>query len=384
MSLSSLPLFGWFVACCLLGGVAGAQTFDVWFGTVTSKTSLSKGIYHARFDSQSGRLSTPQLAAEVASPGFLTLHPTLSILYSVGSVEGEPSVVAYRFDSDNAAELEFINSQRIGDGGAAHLSTDHSGSVLLTAQYGGGSTALFPLADDGVILPRVQLEKHSGAAGVVAGNQDAPHAHWTGFSPDNRFAFVPDLGMDKVVIWRFDASQSPPRIEPHGFGVCPPGSGPRHMKFHPNGKWIYVLNELGMTVTLFAYDASAGEMTPLQTTATLSEQQQAGEIHNSTSEVRLHPSGRFVYTANRGHDTITVFRSDPETGFLTLVEQEPIRGSWPRNFNLDPSGRWLLAAGQESNTVAVFEINQQSGQLTYARSTAMVPSPICVLFGRAE
>lgn len=381
MPFSAHLLFSWLVIGMLLCGVTSAQSVDVWFGTVTPRGGLSQGIYHARFDSDSGKLSTPTLAAEASSPGFLTRHPKLPILYSVGAVDGQASVVAYAIADGDGASLEFINAQPIGDGGAAHLSTDATGAVLLTAQYGGGSTALFPLAADGRIEPRQQLEKHSGGSGVVAGRQDAPHAHWTGYSPDNRFAFVPDLGMDKVVIWRLHAEASPPRIEAHGFGVCPPGGGPRHMKFHPNGKLIYVLNELALTVTVFAYDAAAGRMEPLQTVPTLSEAQKAGESFNSASEIRVHPSGKFVYTANRGHDTITVFRTDPETGFLTLVEQEPIRGGWPRNFSLDPSGRWLLAAGRDSHTVAVFAIDGDSGQLTYNRQMAMVPSPICVLFG---
>ncbi|QEG42762.1 lactonase family protein [Roseimaritima ulvae] len=375
-------LFGGLVLAGLLCGVTSAQTVDVWFGTTTPRGGLSKGIYHANFDSETGKLSKPTLAAEISSPGFLTRHPKLPILYSVGAVDGEASVVAYAIAEGDGAALEKINAQPIGDGGAAHLSTDATGSVLLTAQYGGGSTALFPLANDGHILPRQQLEKHSGGSGIVDRRQDAPHAHWTGHSPDNRFAFVPDLGMDKVVIWRLHAETSPPRIEPHGFGVCPPGSGPRHMKFHPNGKRIYVLNELSLSVTVFDYDPQAGTMEPLQTVETLSEAQKAGESFNSASEIRVHPSGRFVYTANRGHDTITVFRVDPQSDLLTLVEQEPIRGGWPRNFALDPSGRWLLAAGRDSHTVAVFAIDPEGGQLTYTRQMAMVPSPICVLFDR--
>ncbi len=380
MPLPIHVLFGGLVLASLLCGVTSAQSVDVWFGTVTPRGGLSQGIYHARLDSDTGKLSTPTLAAEVSSPGFLARHPKLPILYSVGTVDGAASVLAYTIADGDGASLTFLNAQPIGDGGAAHLSTDATGSVLLTAQYGGGSTALFPLADDGSIQPRQQLEKHAGGSGVVKGRQDAPHAHWTGYSPDNRFAFVPDLGMDQVVIWRLHAGTSPPRIEPHGFGVCPPGSGPRHMKFHPNGKLVYVLNELSLTVTVFAYDAEAGRMEPLQTVPTLSEAQKAAETFNSASEIRLHPTGKFVYTANRGHDTITVFRTDPQTGFLTLVEQEPIRGGWPRNFALDPSGRWLLAAGRDSHTVAVFAIDPTSGQLTYTRNMAMVPSPICVLF----
>lgn len=295
-----------------------------------------------------------------------------------------PSVSAYRISrGEQRSTLEFVGAQPIGDGGAAHLSTDRTGKVLLTAQYGGGSTALFPLAEDGRIEPRAQLAEHgSQGSGVVDGRQDVPHAHWTGTSPDNRFVFVPDLGLDKVVIWKLDLGA--PRLSPHGDGECPPGSGPRHMKFHPDGDVIYVLNELSLAVTTFRYDAATGTMTPIQTVPTLCEEVKSEEMFNSASEIRVHPSGRFVYAANRGNDTITVLGVDPETKQLEVVETEPIRGAWPRNFNLDPTGKWLLAAGRDSHTVAVFSIDPDSGKLTYTREMIRVPSPICVLVDPAD
>lgn len=374
-------LFALLLAAFLFPATSMAETLDVWFGTVTPRDGLSRGIYHARFDSEAGKLSDVVLAAEIDSPGFLAMHPAGKVLYSVGSVDGTPSVTAFRIrPGERHASLERINSQPIGDGGAAHLSTDRTGRVLMTAQYGGGSTAIFPLADDGSIGPRAQLAKHEGGSGVVPRRQDSPHAHWVGTSPDNRFAFVPDLGLDQVVIWKLDVEK--PSLTAHGFGECPPGGGPRHMKFHPNGEVIYVLNELSLSVTAFRYDPEAGSMTPFQTIETLSEETKAKETFNSASEIRVHPSGQFVYTANRGHDTITAFRVDPQSFELSLIEVEPIRGGWPRNFNVDPGGRWLLAAGRDSNTVTVFAIDAETGELTYTREVAMVPTPICVLFGK--
>lgn len=362
-------------------GVTMAESVDVWFGTTTPRDGLSKGIYHARFDTNSGDLSDAALAYEISGPGFLTLHPTLDVLYAAASHEGKPAVCAFQITpGEPHATLKLLGAEPIGDGGAAHLSTDRTGQVLLTAQYGGGSTAIFPLADDGRIEPRAQLAKHPGGSGVVAGRQDKSHAHWTGTSPDNRFVFVPDLGADQVVIWKL--SLDPPGLSPHGAGICPPGGGPRHMKFHPNGKFAYVLNELALSVTTFRYDAQAGTLTPLQTVPTLTEDAKAAEVFNSASEIRVHPSGSFVYTANRGNDTITAFAVDPQEGTLEQIQREPIRGSWPRNFNLDPSGQWLLAAGRDSNTCAVFQLDPQSGRLTYLRKSVLVPTPICVLFGR--
>ncbi len=369
-----------FVLACCVPALAEADEVDVWIGTITPKDGPSKGIYHGTFNTQNGKLTEPQLAAEIDSPGFLALHPSGDVLYATGTMDGEPSVVAFKIDrQDGEAMLSLMNSQPIGDGGAAHLSTDRTGSVLLSAQYGGGSTAIFPLAEDGMIGERAKLMKHGEGSGVVAGRQNKPHAHWVGTSPDNRFALVPDLGMDKVVIYRLDVEK--PDLTEHGFGIVPPGGGPRHMKFHPNGESIYVLNELALSVTVFAWDAEKGAMVALQTIPTVSEEDKAKEMFVSASEIRVHPSGKFVYAANRGHDTITAFRADPSGGRLTLVEVEPIRGAWPRNFNLDPTGKWLLAAGRDSNTIAVFAIDEETGELTYTRTMVSVPTPICVLFG---
>jgi 6-phosphogluconolactonase len=371
---------GCLAASCCAAALAADQ-LDVWVGTVTPKNGLSKGIYHARLDPEKGKLTEPVLAAELDSPGFVALHPDGQVLYSTGTIDNQPSVVAFRIvRGEGRAALQLINSQPTGDGAAAHLATDRTGGVLLSAQYGGGSTASFSLEADGAIGPQAELVKHEGASNVDPGRQSKPHAHWAGVSPDNRFVFVPDLGMDKVVIYRLDAATA--KLTPHGFGIVPPGAGPRHMKFHPNGQYIYVLNELALSVTVFAYDAQRGEMSALQTIPTVPEEDKAKEMFVSASEIRVHPSGKFVYAANRGHDTVSVFQVDETSGRLTRVEIEPIRGAWPRNFNLDPSGRWLLAAGQDSNTISVFAVDQDSGELTYGRAIVSVPTPICVLFGQ--
>lgn len=356
---------------------AKSTTVDVWIGT--SRAKPSKGIYHCSLNTKTGKLSNPTLAAEVGGPGFLAMHPKGSHLYAVCAVSGRPSVAAYAIKKRRGvATLEFVNSVEIGDGGAAHIAVDPTGRTILTAQYGGGSVAVFSLNKDGSIRERTQLVDHAGGSNAVSGRQTKSHAHWVGFSPDNRFAFVPDLGLDKVLIYKIDVATS--KITPHGFGKVPPGGGPRHMKFHTSGKWAYVLNELDLSVTVFTYDAKAGTMTPQQTILTVPKDQLAKEKFKSASEIRVHPSGRFVYSANRGHDTITVFRVNQDTGRLTVIERENVRGATPRNFNLDPSGRWLLAAGQDSHTLAAFEVDQTSGELTYNRSNVFVPSPICVLF----
>ena len=385
MNLARL-CFAWtlLVAATLVGSQpAAGEAIDVWFGTSTPKGGpdgvRSKGIYHAKFDTQTGKLSDSALAAEINSPGFLAKHPTAQILYSIGNVDGKPAVAAFEIETKgNNSKLCLLNTAEIGDGGAAHICVDRLGKFLITAQYGSGSTALFALNEDGSIDKKLQIQKHQGGSGVVGKRQDKPHAHWAGTSPDNRFVFVPDLGMDKVVIYKLDADAG--QLKPHGFGICPPGGGPRHMKFDPSGEFIYVLNELALSVTVFSYDSAAGTMEPLQTIQTLSDEVKARETFNSASEIRVHPSGKFLYTANRGHDSISVFTIDTNTKKLTFVEWEPIRGAWPRNFNMDPTGKWIIVAGQESNTATVFAIDQSTGELTFNRQTTMVPTSICVEF----
>ncbi|MEI2768740.1 MAG: lactonase family protein [Nitrosomonas sp.] len=194
---------------------------------------------------------------------------------------------------------------------------------------------------------------------VVAGRQDTPHAHWTGFSPDNRYAFVPDLGLDRVVIYQVDVKQS--KLTPHGEGILPPGSGPRHMKFHPNGRWIYVLNELSLTVTLFDYDPAQGTMTPRQTVETVPAAELEFEKAKSASEIRVHANGKFVYSANRGHDSITAFEVNQDNGELKVIQSENARAITPRNFNISPDGNWLLCAGQISHTLAAFSLDTSTG-----------------------
>ncbi len=350
-----------------------AESIDVWIGTSASKQS--RGIYHCTLNTDNGKLGEPALAAEMRGPGFLSLHPSGKVLYAVGSLDNTDVVAAYSVDGD---KLTLLDSEPIGDGGAAHVSVDPTGKVLLTAQYGGGSVASFKLNEDGSIAGRASLVNHEGGSGVVANRQESSHAHWTGFSPDNRFAFVPDLGLDKVMIYKVDHDTA--ELTPHGYGKVPAGGGPRHMKFHPSGEWAFVLNELSLSITVFDYDTEAGTMTPKQTIPTVAKQLLAKEQFSSASEIRVHPSGRFVYSANRGHDTITVFRINQSSGELSPIEIENARAVTPRNVNLDPSGRWLVAAGQDSHTLASFAVNSGTGELQYNQSIVLVPSPICVLF----
>ncbi|WP_246145955.1 lactonase family protein [Rubripirellula lacrimiformis] len=361
-----------------VSGSTSAESIDVWIGT--SARQPSQGIYHCTLNTHTGNLTDPTLAAEIRGPGFLAMHPSGNVLYAVGDLNKEAVVAAYAIESsgDGAPQLSLVNSLPIGDGGAAHVAVDPTGKTLLTAQYGGGSVAAFSLNADGSLNQSTELIKHEGGSGVVPKRQDSSHAHWVGFSPDNRFAFVPDLGLDKVVIYSLDAENA--KLTPHGFGKVPAGGGPRHMKFHTSGKFAFVLNELSLSVTVFDYDAETGKMTAKQTIPTVSKQTLAKEKFKSASEIRVHPSGQFVFTANRGHDSITVFRVNQSTGELSVIEVENARAVTPRGMNLDPSGNWLLVAGQDSHTLASFNVDGSTGELKYNQSIVTAPSAICVLF----
>lgn len=351
-----------------------SETLDVYFGTGGNG---SKGIYRAQLDTASGKLSQAEVAAAIGNPGFLALSPNKTRLYAACQSDGAPSVAAYRIEGDGS--LSFLNATPIGDGGGAHISVHPSNSFLLTAQYGGGSVAVFPIQTDGSVGARSQLIEHQGGSGVVEKRQSAPHPHWTGYSPDGRFAFVPDLGLDQIVIYKVDAKKG--ALSRHGVAQSIAGGGPRHMRFSVDGKFIYLLNELELAVTTFAYDAQNGTTRSLSTTRALSAETKSKELFNSSSEIVVHPNGRFLYSGNRGNDTVSAYEANPQTGELTVIDVEPIRGEWPRNINMDATGRWLLAAGQHSNTVAVFEIDQKSGELTYqTRSVINVPAPICIVF----
>ncbi len=352
---------------------ASAEPQPVYFGTGGKG---AEGIYRATFNAANGKWSPATLAAEIGSPGFLAAHPAGGKLYAVARWEEESGVVGYEIQPDGSL-AEFTRMAN-PDGGGAHIAVHPSGTFLLTAQYGGGSTALFPLDDDGNMGKPV-IHEHEGGSKVVEQRQEAPHPHWCGFSPDANYAFVPDLGLDQIVIYKVDPDK--PAITPHGVAQSVPGGGPRHMRFSVDGKFIYLLNELSLSVTTFAWNAETGTATRVSTTPALSEETKAAESFNSAAEILVHPSGKFVYSSNRGHDSVTVYEADPATGKLEVIQVQPIRGAFPRNINFDPTATWLLAAGADSGTVAAHRIDPETGTLTYQRGAIIqVPAPICILF----
>jgi 6-phosphogluconolactonase len=359
----------------LLGG-AQAEHIPAWIGMSAPRFGEAEGIYRTTLDTETGALTKPELVAEIGAPGFLTTSANGTRLYAVGRLpDGESGVAAYEI-VDGGKSLRLLNTQPTGDGEACHVAVDPTGRCLFTAQYGTGSVCAYPLKEDGTINMRTAHVRHKGT-GPNRQRQEGPHPHFVITDPTNQYLMVPDLGADQIVIYKTDLGAG--RIEPHGVGRSPAGAGPRHMKFHPDGKFAYVLNELDISVTAYKYDDKAGTLVEFQTVPALAAELR--EVPSSGSEIRMQPSGKFLFTANRGHDSISVFKIDPQSGKLAFVEHESIRGCHPRNFNVDPTGKFLVVAGRDSNTLSVLKVNEETGGLTYAGSVVNSPSPICVEFG---
>lgn len=356
-----------------------ASTSDlVYIGTYTG--AQSRGIYVTRFDRATGRLTPPELAAETRNPSFLAPHPDRPLLYAANEVsdfEGQPagSVSAFAIDAATG-RLDFLN--RVSSRGAdpCHLVVDATGKNVLVANYSGGSVASLPIRPDGGLSPASAFVQHRGSS-VDPGRQKGPHAHAVQLDPENRQLLVADLGLDQVLLYRFDAGRG--ALEPGAppFAPLDPGAGPRHLAFGPGGRYLYVVNEMNLTVRVFRYDA--GRLSGEQTVSTLPAGTKPGR-DDSSAEIQAHPSGRFLYVSNRGADTIAVFAVDPTNGQLTPVEHVSTGGRTPRNFTIDPSGGYLLAANQKSSTVVVFKIDPQTGRLSPSGQTVAVGTPVCLTF----
>ncbi len=354
-----------------------AESLHVYLGTYTSGAGSGQGIHRSVLDLETGKLSEPALAAEAKSPSFIEIHPTGKFLYAVCESGPHGSVGAYAIDPDTS-DLRLLNQQPSGGSGPCHLSIDHMGRNVLVANYGSGSVSVIPIRPDGSLAKPTGLVQHEGSS-VNPDRQKGPHAHSINVSPDNRFAYVADLGIDRIMIYRFDAQAG--TIVPNGppFVQIKPGAGPRHFAFHPDGKSAYVINELDGTITAFAYDSASGALTEVQTVPTLPE---GFSGRNACAEIRVHPSGRFLYGSNRGHDSIAVYRIDEAEKPLTFVEHETAGITTPRNFNIDPTGAFCLVANQGSDSVFVFRVNRETGALEPTGHKIAVPKPVCVRFLR--
>ncbi len=350
-----------------------ASSHHIFLGTYTKNTA-SQGIYRLQLDATTGALSTPVLAAEATDPSWITVTPNKKFLYTI---HGSPTH-AVGFTVDPATSDLRPLASNPPSGGAnppSHLAVDATGRVLLTANYRDGYVAAIPIHSDGSLgAPRVT--RHEGH-GPNPERQDKPHVHSVTVSPDNRFVIVADLGLDKLFSYALDPATATLTPAESPFAMTDPGAGPRHFKFSPAGRHGYVINEMGGTITVFDYDAASGALRPKQTISTLPADF-TGLKWNA--EIRVHPSGRFLYGSNRTHDSIAAFAIEEDSGRLTLLQIISTGGRNPRNFALSPEGKWLVCGHQETERLTVFEIDPASGKLIPTPHHATVPGVVCVLF----
>lgn len=350
----------------------------IFVGTYTNKDNGSQGIYAVHFNPDTGEFTGLMLAAEARNPSFLEMNPNGRVLYALGegAFNGATGGGAVAFNYDPATgKLTPLNTEPTDGLGVAHLKVDATGRTLILASYNGGDVTAFSLDATGRIGALTSKARQTGKLGPNTGRQDKPHPHSVTISPDNRFAYVCDLGLDKIFRYQLDPAAA--TLSAGGETSTEPGVGPRHSKFSADGKFFYVINELIGSVSVFAADAATGALTPLQSIPTLPADFK-GE--NTCAEIRLSPDGRFVYGSNRGHDSIAVFARDQANGTLTLVEIVPCGGKHPRNFNLTPDGRWLICASRDTNNMVSFRIDAKTGRLTPSGHSVTIPAPVCVLF----
>jgi 6-phosphogluconolactonase len=358
-----------------------ADRFLVYIGSYTGEHS--KGIHAFRFDSKSGEVEDLGLAAETPSPSFLALHPNGRFLYAANETDEfrgkrSGSVTAFAIDASTGKLRELSQVASRGPG-TCHLVVDRTGHQVLAANYWGGSVASFPIAPDGSVGEAGAFFQHVGTS-VNKARQGEPHAHSVNVSPDGKHAVVADLGTDHLYIYGFDPAKGLVGPASPDSPVQPAGSGPRHVAFHPSGKYAYAINEMLSTITVFHWAARQGALHPVQTVSTLPVG--VPTDNTSTAEVVVHPTGRFVYGSNRGHDSIAMFRVDGSTGNLTPMGHHPTGGKVPRNFNIDPTGQWLWAANQGSHTITLHRIDPKTGLLTATGKELKAGAPVCVKFLR--
>lgn len=353
-----------------------AQHFTVYVGTYTS--GESEGIYRCRLNLETGAIDLEGLATATEEPSFLAIHPNQRFLYAVNELmtfDEQPGGAVSAFAIDpQTGDLTFLNQQPTHGGAPCHLSIDQTGAWLLVANYMGGNATVLPIQDSGRLGQPTDVVQHEGK-GSNPQRQEAPHAHSVTLDATNQFAFVADLGIDKMMAYRLDLDHG--KLTPLGVPstALHAGAGPRHFAFHPSNAFAYVINELDATITAFSYDREQGTLREIQTVPTLPE---GYDGNNSCADLHVSPDGRFLYGSNRGHDSIVIFAISKETGMLSYVDHESTQGRTPRNFAIDPTGTMLLAANQQSDSIVTFHIDVQTGKLTPTGHSLEVPAPVCL------
>ena len=357
-------------AVALVATSAGAASQIVYIGSTAS--GADRGIYVAQLDLANGRLSEPRIALPSVGASFFEIGPRGRRLYAVGR-SGKQGQIAAISIGDAPEQLELLNVLPTRGAGPCHVTVDAAGQHALIANYGSGSVEAYRMDSDGRLLKRTGFVQHSGSS-VNQDRQQGPHAHSVNLDPGGRFALVADLGTDQLLAHPFNVSDGSLQHASASIGEVAAGSGPRHMAWHPDGTKAYLLNELNATVSVFEFDPDSGQLTDVQTVSALPP---GYDGHAQASEILVHPGGKFLYAANRGHDSIALFAID-SGGRIEFVETAGCGGHWPRNFRIDPSGQFLLVANVRSNNVATFRIDQQSGKLTGPTSDQSAPAPMCI------
>lgn len=364
------------ISCARLPGAKGGELL-LYVGTYTA--GKSEGVYLYRLNLSSGELKHVANTRGVVNPSFLALAPSRRYLYAVnevGEFAGKKSGAVSAFAVDQrTGELRLLNQQPSLGADPCYVEVDAGGKFVLIANYTGGNVTVLPVERDGSLGAATDMQQNRGSSKNQE-RQEGPHAHCIVLDPTNRFAYSCDLGTDKIMIFRFDALNgkllpgAPPWVQVN------PGAGPRHLAFHPGGRYVFVLNELHSTVTAFARDPGKGSLKELRTLTTLPKDFMEA---NTSADIHVSPDGRFVYCSNRGHDSVAIFAIDPRGGLAT-VGHESTRGMTPRNFAIDPSGAFLLVANQKSDNIVVFRRDQNTGRLNWTGHLAQVPSPVCLKF----
>ena len=368
----TLSLTALAVLCPFATPGAAQGDWIMYVGTYTR--GPSKGIYSYKFQSSTGKLTPIGLAGESSNPSFLAVHPSQRFLYAANE-NNSGMVSAFAIDPATG-NLKLLNSVSSKGSGPCHVAVDKTGKFLFVANYNNGSTASYPINADGSLSEASATFQHAGKS-IVAGRQNGPHAHMASISPDNRFVWVADLGLDQIMSYKIDPAKGGMTPNDPPFAKITPGSGPRHVVFRADSKFAYVISEMAATVTVYNYDAAKGVMTEAQTISTLPADYTG---QKSSAEIALHPSSKFLYASNRGHDSIAIFKVDAAKGTLTAAGNVPSGGKTPRNFAIDPTGNYLLTANQDSNKIVVFKIDQQTGGLTPTGDTLDVGAPVALLF----
>jgi 6-phosphogluconolactonase len=362
----------------------GKGKYLFYVGTYTEEGSKSKGIYAYRFDAGTGQITSLGLAAETTNPSFVALHPNGRFLYAVNEVQNykgpnSGGVSAFSIDR-STGKLTLLNEVPSRGADPCYITLDKTGKYVLVANYTGGSVAAFPVLEGGKLGEASAFVQHTGH-GTNPERQEKAHAHSIDLSPDNRFAMVDDLGLDELLVYKFDSATGSLTPNDPPFAKLDPGAGPRHFALSPNGKFAYVVAEMHSTVTAFSNDEKTGTLHPLQTISALPKDFTG---QNDDAEIQMHPSGKFLYASNRGSDTIAQFAIDPSKGTLTPVAYTPTQGKEPRSFEIDPTGKFLFAANQKSDNIVVFRIDPKTGRLTPTGQVLEVGSPVCVKFLKVE